>query len=69
MLDEEDTYRKEKRKGRLTYPAVVRSQMKNYEKEMILKLPNELRGALKGYNHRSESDSDHHIDENNYGYF
>lgn len=52
---------------RETYPVWLTNMLKEYDKVLEMKLPNEFRGAITGYNHRSTSD--YLIDDNKYGFF
>lgn len=68
ILEEEDICRKtnkNKKEGMATKPSLVTTQMRKYEKEMVHKLPNELRWALTDYNHRSMDSS---IDGDDYNF-
>lgn len=59
--------KKAKHSQRETYPVWLTNKLKEYDKVLEAKLPNEFRGAITGYNHRSVSD--YLIDENKYGFF
>jgi hypothetical protein len=67
ILEEEDICRKtnkNKKEGMVTKPSLVTTQMRKYEKEMLHKLPNEFRWALRDYNYRSEDRSIENDDYN-----
>lgn len=68
IQEQEDSCRKSgtlKREEKASYPSLVTMQMRRYEKEMVHKLPNELRWALTDYNHRSMDSS---IDGDDYNF-
>ena len=56
-----------KKLPRATYPVWLIKKLKEYDKILEAKLPNEFRGAITNYNHRSSSD--YLIDEDKYGFF
>jgi hypothetical protein len=49
------------------FQMMFRAQMREFEENLIHKLPNEFRHTFKGYNFRA--DNDFFIDKNNYIYF
>jgi hypothetical protein len=59
--------KKSNHNAREAYPVWLTKLLKDYDKVLEAKLPNEFRGAITGYNHRSSSD--YLIDENKYGFF
>ena len=63
LLEKEELFFPEK----LSDSMIVASKLKGYDKELEIKLPNELRGALKKYDYRN--DNDFLTDENDYEYF
>lgn len=61
--------KKKKPKRKVAGATILNCRLRQYDEELVRKLPNEFRDSFKDYNHKSISESPWHFDHNNYSYF
>ena len=68
MIEEEIKEEPPVKKKKIEFYTLLNLQTKKLNEELEMKLPNEFKGCISNYNHKSANGSDWHFDENNYNY-
>ena len=67
MIEEEITEELPVKK-KIEFHTLLNLQIRKLNEELEMKLPNEFKGCISKYNHKSATDPEWHFDENNYNY-